>query len=130
MAARLFLLFNHQITPLQEADAQKFLRVERIEEFPKELQQLWRHIPPNLEKIEAYLSPIREWFNAHGEKGDFILIQGDFGACFLMVQFAFEKGLVPIYSTTEREAVEAHGEDGSVTLTHRFQHRIFRRYGG
>ena len=64
------------------------------------------------------------------KKGDYILIQGDFGACFLMVQFAFEKGFIPIYSTTEREAVETHGEDGSVSLTHRFKHRIFRRYGG
>ena len=130
MAARLFLLFNHQITPLQKADAQKSLRVERIKELPEKLQKLWRHVPPDLEKIEAYLSPIRAWFNSHAEKGDFILIQGDFGACFLMVRFALENGFVPVYSTTEREAVEAHGEDGSVTLTHRFQHRIFRKYGG
>ena len=130
MTPRLFLLFNHKITPLQEEDAYTSLGVRRIVEPPEELLRLWRRIPPDLRKIESFLSPIQDWLTARAEKGDFILIQGDFGACFLMVQFAFEKGFVPIYSTTEREAVEIHGEDGSVTLTHRFQHRIFRRYGG
>lgn len=130
MLPRLFLLFNHKITPLQKADAHASLGVDRIVEPPEDLLQLWRRIPPDLRKIESFLSPIRDWLTARAEKGDYILIQGDFGACFLMVRFAFEKGFVPIYSTTEREAVEAHGEDGSVTLTHRFQHRIFRRYGG
>jgi hypothetical protein len=37
--------------------------------------------------------------------------------------------MIPVYSTTSREAVEVHHEDGSVELTHRFRHRMFRRYG-
>ena len=127
---RLFLLFNHKITPLQEADACKSLGVRRIVEPPEDLRQLWRRIPPDLDRIESVLTPIMDWFIAHAKKGDFILIQGDFGACYLMVRFAFENEYVPVYSTTEREAVETHGADGSVTLTHRFQHRIYRRYGG
>ncbi len=130
MAPCLFLLFNHNITPLQEKDAYESLGVGRIEELPEDLLKLWRRIPPDIDGIEGVLAPIRDWFSAHGKKGDFILIQGDFGACYLMVRFAFQKGYVPVYSTTEREAVETHGADGSVTLTHRFQHRIFRRYGG
>ena len=130
MSPQLFLLFNHSITPLQEEDAHESLGVRRIVAPSDEIQRLWRHIPPDMEKIEGFLSPIRNWLLEHAESGDFILIQGDFGACFLMVRFAFKKGYVPIYSTTEREAFENHGEDGSITLTHRFQHRIFRRYGG
>ena len=129
MTPRLFLLFNHKITPLQEADARLSLGVREIMEPSDEILMLWRRIPPNEEKIKGYLSPIRDWLEDQAEKGDYILIQGDFGACFLMVRFAFEMGYVPVYSTTEREAMETHGEDGSVTLTHRFQHRIFRRYG-
>ena len=58
-----------------------------------------------------------------------MLIQGDFGACFLMVNFALEKGFVPVYSTTKREVAEQYPEDGSVKMTHRFEHRMFRRYG-
>ena len=46
-----------------------------------------------------------------------------------MVNFAFKIGLVPIYSTTRREAVEEHNDDETVKLVHHFQHRIFRKYG-
>jgi hypothetical protein len=46
-----------------------------------------------------------------------------------MVIFASSKGLIPVYSTTSREAVEKHHPDGSVELTHRFRHGLFRRYG-
>jgi hypothetical protein len=45
-----------------------------------------------------------------------VLIEGDFGACYLMVRFALEKGLVPLYSTTRREAEERYDADGSVRL--------------
>lgn len=130
MLSRLFLLFNHKITPLQENDARFSLGVREIVEPPETLMRLWRRIPPDLTQIYPFLSPLREWLMARAVRGDYILIQGDFGACFLMAKFSLEMGYVPIYSTTEREAVESHGEDGSVTLTHRFQHRIFRQYGG
>ena len=69
------------------------------------------------------------WLRSHAQANDFVLIEGDFGACYLMVRFAVENGLVPVYSTTFREAEEEYGEDGSVRLVHRFEHRIFRRYG-
>lgn len=38
-------------------------------------------------------------------------------------------GLIPVCSTTRREAMEEHGDDGSVNMTHRFEHQRFRRYG-
>ena len=47
----------------------------------------------------------------------------------IIVGFATEIGLIPIYSTTRREALEEHGEAGSVKMTHRFEHQRFRRYG-
>jgi probable selenium-dependent hydroxylase accessory protein YqeC len=42
-----------------------------------------------------------------------VLIQGDFGACYHVVERAFRLGLVPLYSTTRRIAVEQHLEAGS-----------------
>ncbi|MEA3280185.1 MAG: CRISPR-associated protein Csx20, partial [Thermodesulfobacteriota bacterium] len=60
---------------------------------------------------------------------DYVLIQGDFGACYIMVRFAFEKGFVPVYSTTRREAVEKQQSDGAVKLVHQFKHQVFRKYG-
>ncbi len=80
-------------------------------------------------KINNYLEPVKSWLAENVAKSDYVLIQVDFGACYIMVHFAFEKGLIPVYSTTRREAVEEHGNDGSIKLVHQFKHQIFRKYG-
>ena len=130
MSDSLFLIFNHDITPLQESDARDSLGVQRIINISGDLKELWRQIPPDLPKISDYLNPVKDWLAVQAKKNDHVLIQGDFGACFIMVNFAFEIGLIPIYSTTEREAVEELKEDGTVNLSHQFRHRIFRKYEG
>jgi hypothetical protein len=117
------------MTRLQEEDACGSLRVERIVDLPEGLKALWNQVPPDLPGISEYLKPVRSWLAENARPGDYVLIQGDFGATYLMVEFAFEKGLVPIYSTSKREATEEHAEDGSVKLSHRFEHQRFRRYG-
>jgi hypothetical protein len=130
MAASLFLLFNHRITKQQEAAARLSLDVARIINLPSDLKELWCKVPPGLSKIRDYLAPIQDWLKSNAIAKDYVLIQGDFGASYLMVTFAFENGLVPIYSTTYRKAIERNNDDdGSVQITHNFQHQIFRRYG-
>lgn len=127
--ATLFLIFNHQFTTKQEADARASLVVEKVVSLPDELQERWRDVPPALPALQEYLEPFRSWMASQAEKGDYVLIQGDFGACYLMVHFAFEHDLIPVYSTTQREAEEELQPNGTVKLTHHFQHQIFRRYG-
>ena len=61
--------------------------------------------------------------------GDYVLIQGDFGACYLMVNHVLDRECIPVYATTERQAKETRLEDGRVELTHTFQHVRFRQYG-
>lgn len=129
MKPKLLLLFNHQITDEQREDAAVSLAVSSIVEPPEAFKGIWKRIPPELEAIWPYLTPARKWMTDNGRAGDFVLIQGDFGAAYLMVRFALENGLVPIYSTTERMAVEEKQADGSVRLTHTFRHCRFRRYG-
>lgn len=96
--------------------------------MPAEVGDLWRRVPPELPSIENHLAPVKDWLAARAGPGDYALIQGDFGACFILVRFAFEQGLIPVYSTTEREAEEIHLGGGGVQLSHRFRHVIFRRY--
>ncbi|RLC28874.1 MAG: hypothetical protein DRH37_08700 [Deltaproteobacteria bacterium] len=129
MARSIHLIFNHTFTALQRQDAVDSLGVDRIQDMPPDLKSLWRNIPPDLPRISGYLEPVKAWLKGRAERGDYVLIQGDFGACHIMVNFALAHDLIPVYSTTERIAVEAHGEDGTVKLTHHFKHRIFRRYG-
>jgi hypothetical protein len=124
----LYLIFNHQLTLKQEQDTRESLGVDKIIELPPALDTIWRQIPPALPEISAYLNPIKDWLASQARKNDHVLIQGDFGACFIMVNFALKKGLIPVYSTTEREVAEEYKKNGSVSLMHQFRHRIFRRY--
>jgi hypothetical protein len=129
MNPSLFLIFNHTPSELQLGDARASLGVEKIAALPEYLAPLWDSVPPETDSIRRHLEPIQAWVAGAAQPGDYILIQGDFGATYLMVRFALEKGLIPIYSTTERVAAEKQKEDGSVTLTHHFRHVRFRKYG-
>jgi hypothetical protein len=125
----LYLIFNHQLTTLQEHAAVSELGTSRFHRLSPELQLLWSQIPSDLVELTAYLEPIVKWLSDNSQPADSILIQGDFGACYLMVTTAFQLGLIPVYSTTRREAVEEYGDDGTVKLVHLFKHVIFRKYG-
>ena len=127
--SRLFLLFNHTITGLQEKDARAGLGVEEIVSPPPVVRDIWRQIPADAGEIDSCLAPVKDWLASQAAVGDYVLIQGDFGACFIMAKYSLKKGLVPLYSTTSRDAVEKHLADGTVELVHAFHHVCFRRYG-
>ena len=129
MADNLFLIFNHQFTKEQEADASTSLGVKRIIELPADLRELWGNIPPDLPALGEYLEPLRDWLLSRAAPGDYVLIQGDFGACYLVASFAIAHEFRPVYSTTRREASEQNEPGGAVRITHRCRHRLFRRYG-
>ncbi len=126
--SRLLLLFNHEWTAQQKTAAQQALQVESIVVPPAEVKRLWGQIPADLPRLGDVLKPVGRWLESEGEAGDFVLIQGDFGACFYMVQAAFRLKLIPIYATTRREASEIRLPDGTIQMTHCFRHVRFRRY--
>jgi hypothetical protein len=128
-APSLFIVLNHRFSPAQEADARTSLGVARFVALPQELQHLWAQVPPDLPALLPYLAPLMSWLAAQTQPGDYLLIQGDFGATYLLARFALECGLTPIYATTWRQAKEEIQADGAVKLTHHFQHQAFRRYG-
>jgi hypothetical protein len=127
--ARLLLLFNHTLTGDQHDAASRELGITGFVNPPPPLQRLWSNIPPASERLLPLLDPLASWLKDTGRQGDYVLIQGDFGACFLMINQALHLGLVPIYSTTSRQAVEVQLDDGRVRLEHTFKHVRFRKYG-
>ncbi len=127
--ADMFLLFNHTLTPVQEEQARRELGVRQIIEPPGDLRRIWAAVPPREEAIRPHLLPVITWLDAQAVAGDFVLIQGDFGACFLLADHALNQGYIPVYSTTERRAVEEQLADGGIRLTHTFRHVRFRIYG-
>jgi hypothetical protein len=129
MNKKLILLFNHSLTNDQVADAKTCLGVGDIVNLPDRMKNLWADLPPDLAEIRNYLAPIKDWLDNAASVGDYILIQGDFGACYLMVRYSFENELVPVYSTTQRVARESVQKDGAVMITRNFKHVMFRKYG-
>lgn len=126
---KLILFFNHTFTPGQQESARSELGTENIVEPPLELRRRWANIPPEAPSLRPWLQPLGDWLAELAQPGDFVLIQGDFGACYLLVRFALEHDLVPVYATTERHAREERLDDGRVKLEHTFDHVRFRRYG-
>ncbi len=126
---KLILLFNHICTQEQEADARTSLGIEQIVAPPQDILKIWSDLPPDLEKLSPQLQPVFAWLQTEMKPGDFVLVQGDFGAVYLVAQFVFANGCTPVYSTTERRAREQILEDGSVQLSHSFRHIRFRKYG-
>ncbi len=124
---QLFLLFSHRLTPDQERDAKETLDIEKCVKLPDELQQLWSNIPPELATLEEYLTPLKAFVTTHAKKGDYALIQGDFGGCYLMVNHVVSLGVKPIYATTTREVTEKTVGD-KVEKISLFKHVRFREY--
>ena len=126
---KMLFLFNHRPTTEQIIDAKATFGVELIVEMPPEIKAIWQQIPPDVPTVEPILKPVKTWLEKNSIQGDIVLIQGDFGATFLMVNFATRFGLVPIYSTTRRTATEVRRPDGTIQTEHHFKHRRFRVYG-
>jgi len=124
----MLLLFSHELTEEQKEDAKRSLHVDGFVRLPDELQGLWQNIPPEKPSLLALLAPIRRWVKASAKRGDFVLIQGDFGATYIMVNYCFSLGLNPVYATTERKVTERLLADDTVKTERIFKHRIFRRY--
>lgn len=123
----LYLLFSHELTEQQKREAYKDFDVKVIHYLPDGLRAVWSQVPPDIPAITSYIQPVKEWLAGRVKEGDYIIIQGDFGATYQMVRWAFSKGLIPIYATTERKAVEIR--DGEKVINKRvFEHVRFRFY--
>lgn len=120
----MFILISHNLTPEQEEDAKRNLQVDK---FIYVKNSIWQNIPPENEKILDLLDELKKLILEDAKKGDLLLVQGDFGATYIMVNFAFQNGLVPIYATSKREVKEKRENDQVVTIR-TFKHIRFRKY--
>src|SRR3990170_3156324 len=106
MPNNMLLVFSHELTPEQIEDARTTLNINEFVPLPSDLQKLWQNIPSGEPSITSYMEHFRRFVEDNADKGDYALIQGDFGAVYLMVNVAFSLGLIPVYSTSERDVVE------------------------
>ncbi len=125
---KLFLVFNHTLTDSQRKDAIENFEISEIMALPEDLKKIWSSIPPEGDLDINQLKYITDWLDKYAAKNDYVLVQGEFGAVFYIVDFAFCKSLIPVYATTKREYEERVLDDGSVERKHIFKHVTFRKY--
>lgn len=123
----MFLLFSHNLTEYQINDAKSNLGVENFVYMSDDLQRVWSNIPSELLFLKEYLRPFRNFLVENSEYGDVVLIQGDFGAVYQMVNFAKDLGLKAVYATTKR-VVEEIIVEGKTVKKSIFEHERFREY--
>jgi len=120
------LFFSHKLTKEQIDDAKK-MGVKEFIYLPKDLQKLFSNVPPELESLDEYKKPFEEYLLKNAKKGDFVLLQGDFGLVCSLVGFSKKLGLIPVYATTKSVAVERIIEGRTVKISE-VHHIRFRRY--
>ncbi|HOM11356.1 MAG TPA: CRISPR-associated protein Csx20 [Spirochaetota bacterium] len=122
------VLMNHRMTESQIEDAVNALKVEKFIFPPENLQKIWEQIPADNEDILDIVEPVLQWLLDNSNEGDYIFVQGDFGATLLVVSWAFKHDRIPVYSTTQRKYESTINEKGEVVNVHTFKHVRFRRY--
>jgi hypothetical protein len=120
----MFVLISHPMTEAQKRDAKERFG---IEEFVVIDNARWKEIPPTTDTIAPILQDLMDFIAKKCNNGDYLFVQGDFGATYLMVNFAFKHHLIPVYATSKREVTEER--DGEEVKTIRiFKHVRFRAY--
>lgn len=120
----MFILMSHKMTQAQYDDAKNSLHVDN---FVVLSNDDWSQIPADADDISSYLADLKDNILKQSQAGDFLLVQGDFGATVAMVYFAFEHGVIPVYATTKRISKDIFNGD-RVTTIRTFEHIRFRKY--
>ncbi len=126
---KLIVLLNHNLTMEQILDAYHTLNINSIVYPSEEIKNIWKNIIVGDTSLLPFLSPILSWIKNISKKEDYVLVQGDFGATYLVVRFCMLNCLIPIYSTTKRIVKEEILNSGEIKLNHIFLHKGFRIYG-
>lgn len=124
---KFIVLMSHDMSKEQKLDAQNSLDISNIIEAPKDIKSIWANINPVGSLDQTELSKITNWIEQNSNTDDYILIQGEFGATFYIVDYCFKKGLIPVYATTKRRVTETR--EGDKVITNRvFVHEGYRKY--
>lgn len=126
---KMHLFFSHTLTDEQVNDAQESLGVQMFANLSEPLLNKWKNIPVDKESIKMFMEQFCEYIDNETTEGEYILIQGDYGAVYFLVNYSLKQRLIPVYSTTERKVItEKIGN--KIVKKSEFQHVRFRRYEG
>ena len=121
-----FCLLNHDLTQNQILELKNRFNVESIIYPSEELSKNWSQIPAEKELDKTIIGNVTNWLTP-AKNGDLLIVQGEFGATFMIVDYALKNELVPLHAVTKRVAVE-HRDGEVVSKQYVFEHVCFRKY--
>ena len=124
---KFIVLMSHDMSDKQKNDAYENLKVTKIIEAPTNIKKIWGNIDPISDLNTVKLDEIVSWIKENSNKQDYVLVQGEFGATFYIVDYCFKNNLIPVYATSIRRVEETR--QGEKVITNRvFVHEGYRRY--
>ena len=122
---KMFLFFSHILTETQIQEAKTRYDIDTFVYLPENIQKQWSQIEPYGESI--YMTDFYDFLTKNAAKDDFVLIKGDYGAVYNLVNYAFSLELNPVYSTTVRGKSINTSDDDKLSLD-AYKHCRFRRF--
>lgn len=96
--------------------------------FPgPEIARLWKSVPPEDTIPPYFLNKITTWLAGITGPRDYVVIQGEFGISFYVVQWCYANSRIPIYATSHRKMKEIIDKE-KIISRREFQHVNFRQY--
>ena len=124
---KLLVIMSHNMTKTQKEHAYNTLHISKIIECNIHIKNIWSNINPISSLDLSKLDIVIKWIKENTAQGDYVLVQGEFGATFYIVDYCLKKGLIPIYATSKREVIEEINEEKIIT-NRIFKHETFRKY--
>jgi len=123
----LYVFLSHFLTEEQKNDAIKNLGVTNFVSLPSPLQKKWGNIESDRE-LKKKLKPFIDYIVDNVTRDDYLLIQGEAGISFALVDWCLANGYQPIYSYTKRVVIEKEIEKNKVEKKSVFKHIKFIFY--
>jgi hypothetical protein len=122
------VVLNHQLTREQCEDARQQWGVSKFPMMPINLAAAWANIDPHGELDLDVAKSIVDWVRSVAPVGSPVVVQGEAGMTFEVVNRLIVAGYVPVYATSERKVIETVLPDGSTETRRIFEHVQFRAY--
>lgn len=125
---KIFCLLNHILSERQVQELIGTYGDSSIEYPPDSIKNLWSNLPVDHKLSKQTASVIFEWLNQNSTgKNDIIILQGEAGYSFAIVDYALTHKFIPIHAVTKRVVQEVcNGE--KIQRTYIFEHICFRKY--
>ena len=125
--SRMFLLFNHTLSPIQVADATDNHGVQEFVSLPADLHAQFRQVDPAT-SVLGLAGEVVGFLEESGiDEEDLVLLQGEFRLSFAVATFLLSKGIKVVVATSRRDSVESV-VDGKTVKKAVFVHLGFMPY--